>query len=123
MLPRPARLCRPPSRLHSSLVPVCFREFGAEEKDLSRVINPYKNDDERARRAISRCHITTPEKMLAERKEKRRKSCSQPNIPPVHVVVGEYLEDCREKYGRKHKRERIVNEGQDERKVWPPVLS
>jgi hypothetical protein len=45
------------SVLNTPLITVGFREFGAERKDLSRVVDPYENNDERARRAVSRRHI------------------------------------------------------------------
>jgi hypothetical protein len=54
------------------LITVCFREFGAEQKDLSRIVDPYKNYDERACRAVGRRHVAAPnvqaDQMLANRK-------------------------------------------------------
>jgi hypothetical protein len=43
-----------------SLITVCFREFGAEQKDLDRVIDPYKDDDQRAAPyvdAMAACYV------------------------------------------------------------------
>lgn len=34
------------------LIAVGFRELGAEQEDLGRVIDPYQNNDERARSAV-----------------------------------------------------------------------
>ena len=42
----PQLKARPP------LVAVSLRELGAEQEDLGRVIDPYQNDDERARSAV-----------------------------------------------------------------------
>jgi hypothetical protein len=59
------------SAVNSLLITVSFCELGVEQKDLSRVIDPYENDDERARGAVSRGYITAPDvqadQMLAER--------------------------------------------------------
>src|ERR1700739_945034 len=59
------------STVNSPLITVSFCELGAKQKDLSRVIDPYENDDERARGAVSRGHIAAPDvqadQMLAER--------------------------------------------------------
>ena len=54
------------------LIAVGFREFGAEQKDLGRVIDPYQNNDERARSAVAGRHVTASnvkaDQMLADRK-------------------------------------------------------
>src|SRR3984893_14575108 len=86
------------------LITVSFRELGAEQKDLGRVIDPHEDDDERARSAVDRRHVAASnvqaDQILADRKQPRGYSRAKPDVLPVHRRIRKYLEHHREEHGR-----------------------
>src|SRR5262249_10954388 len=114
-----ARLCESGNRVHI--------QFGAEQKDLGRVIDPHKNDDERACRAIARRHATASnikaDQMLADRKKEASDGGAEPNVLPFYGMIRKYLKNDREEHGREAKRERIVCDVQDDREIWQSSIN
>jgi hypothetical protein len=89
------------------LIAVGFRELGTQQEDLSRVKDPYQNDDERARGPVGGRHITTSNvkanQMLADREEQGGYRPAKPNLFPCHWVIREYFEHHGEEHGRETK--------------------
>src|SRR5262249_31300623 len=73
-------------------------EFGAEKKDLRRVVDPGQQDKERACGAICGCEAAPSEVQtnadLADCKPRRRCGRAEPNIFPCDVDVWQDFEDC-----------------------------
>ena len=74
----------------------------AEKKDLGRVVDPYQDDDQRARGAVGGGHVAAADvkadQMLAEREQHGCDNCAKPNLSPFHRAIREYFED----HGKEH---------------------
>src|SRR5689334_8467082 len=101
--------CSPHFPELSPLIGVGFRKLGTEQEDLGRIIDPYQHDDESARGAVSRRHITASDvkanQMLANCEQYRRYRRAKPNLLPFDPLVRKYFEDHGEEHGCESKRE------------------
>ena len=77
--------------------PIGFREFGPEKKDLGRIIDPDKDDDQGACRPKSRCHAAVAnveaDHMFADRKQHGSDRSTEPDILPFNGTIGQYFEN------------------------------
>jgi hypothetical protein len=84
---------------------VGLRELCAEQEDLSGIVDPHENHNERTCSAIGGRHVAASNvkanQMLADREQQGSYSRAKPNLPPFHWVIREYFE----KRGKEHRRE------------------
>ena len=86
------------------LIAVGFRELGAEQKDLGRVIDPHENDDERARarRSTPCCcfNVQADGYLPTVNPAPPLQPRAKPDVLPLHRLIRKYLEHHREEHGR-----------------------
>ena len=76
--------------------------FGQQE-DLSGVVDPHENHNERTCSAIGGRHVAASnvgaDEVLADREQQTRYSRAKPNLLPFHRLIREYFEHRREEHG------------------------